>query len=363
MFLTDLLEGQAENSFNRNPTVDHPSRSTPFADTLSAGFEREVVDNLSFGFDFVRTKNKNILMRVILNDFDSASGSRPGISIIDGAVNTSVRDIATYINGNSSGSPTMTNNSFQFHMRKRTAMTRIGQRSGRMSYTFTRQRGNPRNDTRGSTMNYVLPSTTGWNFDQTGPNASGMFGSPIGADLILDLDNPFNTDRPTGNNRDHLFNLSGSWVVPGTSWQDNGGIIVSGILRYWTGTSTTIRDATARHPHTNIRLPAAAGTYSANNPGDNCSVPCADIAIQDLVFAGTERGGRNPNYKNLDMSFRYDIPIMDRYVAQILLDVFNIFDTVNLTNLGSTRTSQSGFLIPTRASIMRGFQFGVTFRY
>ena len=358
-----MLEGQAADSFNRNPTVDHPSRSTPYSDTLSAGFEREIIDNVSFGFDYVRTHNKNILMRVVLNDFDTASASRPGISVINGVVNTSIRDIATYINGNSSGDPEMVNNSFQFQLRKRTSMTRIGQLSGRVSYTFTRQRGNARNDTRGSTMNYILPSDTGWNFDEQGPNDSGIFGSPLGADIILDLDDPFNTNRPTGNNRDHIFNLSGSWVVPGTSWQDNGGIIVSGIYRYWTGLSYTIRDATARQAHTNIRLPAAAGTYSANNPGDNCSVPCDDIALQNVAFAGTERGARDPNLNNLDMSFRYDIPIMDRYVAQILFDVFNIVDRANLTNHGSGRTDQSGFLIPTSASIMRTFQLGVTFRY
>ena len=81
----------------------------------------------------------------------------------------------------------------------------------------------------------------------------------------------------------------------------------------------------------NVRLPAPAGTYSANNPGDNCAVPCEDIALQD-AFAGTVNGARAPNLKNLDMSFRYDIPIGDRYVAQILLDVFNIFDTANFTN-------------------------------
>lgn len=362
-FLINLLESQAEDSFNRNPTVDHPSRSTPYADTISAGFEHEVIDNVSFGFDFVRTKNKNILMRVIQNDFDTASDSRPGISILNGVVNTSIRDIATYINGNSSGSPTMTNNSFQFQLRKRISMTRFGQLSGRMSYTFTRQRGNARNDTRGATMNFVLPSATGWNFDQQGPNASGIFGSPTGADVILDLDHPANSNRPTTNNRDHLFNLSGTWMIPGTSWQDNGGIVVSGIFRYWTGRSYTITDASARHPHTNVRLPAPAGSYSANNPGDVCSVPCEDIALQDVAFTGTIAGATRPNLKTLDMSFRYNVPILDRYVAQILVDIFNLGNTVNFNSAGSTRTSQTGFLIPTSSAPARGFQIGLRFTY
>ena len=355
-YLKGLLEAGALDNFNSSPTVDHPSRSTPFADTFSAGFEREVMDNTSFGFDFVRTTNKNILMRVALNDFDSATGTRPGISIVDGAVNTSLRDIATYINGNSSGSPRMVNNSFQFQLRKRTSMTRFGQLSGRMSYTYTRQHGNARNDTRGGTMNYVLPSQTGWNFDQQGPNASGLFGSPIGADVILDLEDPANTNRPTTNHRNQLFNLSATWVVPGTSYNDNGGLIVSGIYRYWTGLAYTIVDASARHPHSNTRLPAPAGSYDANNTSD-------PIALTGQESTGTIAGARRPNLSNMDMSFRYDIPIADRYIAQVLVDIFNIADTVNFNNVGSTRTSQSGFLIPTSAANMRGLQFGVKFTY
>ncbi len=354
-YLIGVLEGSAESSFNANPTVDHPSRSTPFADTFSAGVEREILDHVSFGFDYVRTQNKNILMRVILNDYDSATKTRPGISILNGAANTKIRDVATYINGNSSGSPTMTNNSFQFQLRKRTSMTRIGRLSGRASYTYTRQFGNARNDTRGSTMNYVLPSLTGWNFDKTGPNASGMFGSPIGAEVILDLDHWANGNRPTTNNRDHIFNLSGTWVIPGTSWKDNGGIIMSGIFRYWSGLSYTIYDASARHPHSNTRLPAQAGTYNPNNPND--------ISLENMEFAGTIAGATRPGLKVLDMSFRYDVPVGDSYVAQVLVDVFNLGNTTNFNNAGSTRTSQSGFLIPTSAAPNRGFQLGIRFTY
>lgn len=363
-YLTGLLEGLAEESFNANPTVDHPSRSAPFADTVSAGFEREVMDNVSASFDYVRTHNKNILLRIVLNEFDTAADTRPNISIIDGEVNTNLRDIATYINGNSSGSGEAVNNSFQFQLRKRMSRTRFGQLSGRVSYTFTRQRGNFRNDNRGATVNYWLPSQTGWNFDVPGSsNDSGFTGSPIGEEFILDLDDPRNANRPLNNDRVHLFNLSGSWVIPGTSWQDNGGIVVSGIYRYWTGEPTTIVDATARHPHSNVRLPAPAGSYSANQPGDQCAVPCDDIALSGVESTGTINGAREPNLSLLDMSFRYDIPIMDRYEAQILVDIFNLFNTVNFNNVGGTRTDFNSFLIPSSASIMRGFQFGVKFTY
>jgi hypothetical protein len=82
-----------------------------------------------------------------------------------------------------------------------------------------------------------------------------------------------------------------------------------------------------------------------------------------VAFAGTIAGARRPNLKTLDMSFRYDVPILDRYVAQILVDVFNIGNTVNFNSAGSTRTSQSGFLIPTSSAPARGFQVGIRFTY
>jgi outer membrane receptor protein involved in Fe transport len=349
-FLTALLEANAEASFNANPTVDHPSRVQQFTDSISAGAEREIFANVSVGFDYVRTHNKDLLMRVVLNDFDTASGSRPGISIVDGVVDTRIRDIGTYINNG-----TMVNHSFQFQLRKRTSMTSIGQLSGRVSYTFTRQRGNAFNDGRGNTMSYVLPSLTGWNFDGSGPNASGVFGAPIGEEVILDLENPLNANRPTSNHRDHVFNLSGTWIVPGTSWRDNGGVVLSGIFRYWTGRAFTIVDAEARHPHTNIRLPAAAGAYSANNPND--------ISLSGVESTGTVNGSRAPRFANLDFSVRYTVPFLERYTAQVLVDMFNMFNTVSFNSAGSTRTDQSGFLIPSSAAPLRQIQIGVRFTY
>jgi hypothetical protein len=247
------------------------------------------------------------------------------------------------------------NNSFQFQLRKRTSMTRFGQLSGRISYTYTDQNGNFLNSNRGTQVNYWLPSVTGWNFDQPGSsNDSGFTGTPIGEDFVLDLDDPLNSNRPTINDRIQLFNLSGSWIVPGTSWQDNGGIVVSGIFRYWTGLPRTIFDATARHAHSNARLPAPAGTYSANNPND------ISVTVEST---GTINGARRPDLTLLDMSFRYDIPIKDRYQLQVLMDIFNIFNTVNFNNVGQSRTSQDGFLIPTSASNLRGFQLGLRFTY
>jgi hypothetical protein len=147
--------------------------------------------------------------------------------------------------------------------------------------------------------------------------------------------------------------LSGNWTVPGTSWRDNGGVVLAGIFRYLTGSRTTIT-LNERLDNNNFAI-APAGTYNPNNPND--------ISLSDYEFDGTLQGASLPSRTNLDFSFRYRLPFTDTITATVLVDAFNLLNSVYFSNVGGTRTSFNSFLIPSSAFSMREFQIGVQLNY
>ena len=350
--LRDFLRGEVEGNidtlgFNSSPVVEGAGlgfRDAPFADTLSVGVEREVMDNLSIGVDVVRTEAKNQYYRVTFNDFSRSMG-RPQLSIFQGVNRTDFGNISMDVNGDQFPEGKTTHTSVLVSLRKRMSRTAIGALSGRVSYTYSDSSGNVDNAAFARDPYFHGFSESGWNFDT---------GEPIGELPNVNLDHPLNSDRPVQWYREHNFVVSGSWIVPRSSWRDNGGLVFSGIFRAVTG-NRDFFELDSRIDN-NRRGIAPAGSYTANNPND--------ISFSNYEFDGKIWGMHNPNTTTLDFSARYRVPFGSRgWYATISLDAFNITNVVNFSNTGSDRISRSSFLIPSRARALRQIQAGVKFTY
>ena len=333
--LANNLEGGDTSGVNTSPTVSHPGRTTPYADSLSIGAEHEVFDGTSLGVDLIHTRNRNVNVRADLNPFSREQG-RPNISILNGQ-QADFGSITTYLNAGES-----TYNGLQFSARRRFRDTPIGRLSATASYTLASQSGNV-NAGGVPVARFQARTNTGYNFDT---------GELIGDPLVLNMNHSANTNRPSPWFRRHNFVTSWSWLVPGTSWRDSAGLYFTGIFRYLSGSRDTL-ELTDREDN-NQRIVAPAGSYNANRE--------SDIA-QTVEFDGKINGLEEPDFAKLDLSLRYALPFGDRYELTVLGDFFNVTNRVNFNQMGSDFITSGGFLIPTAAFPPRELQFGVRFTF
>ncbi len=335
-FLAADLESGDVGGLNSQPTVPHPNRVTPYADTFSLGIQHEIAAATSVGADFIHTRNRDVNVWADLNPFSNNLGQRPNISILNGEV-VNFGSIITYLNAGESDY-----NALQLSLNRRFSDSPIGRMSFTASYTAASQKGDvnaggvPR-------ARFQAYTETGYNFDT---------GELIGQPLALNMNHPANTDRPSPWFRTHNFVTSWSWLVPGSSWADSAGLYVTGIFRYLSGSRDTLE--TNDREDNNQRVVAPAGSYSANRD--------SDIA-RTTDFDGKINGLEEPDFAKLDISFRYAVPIGDRYEITILGDVFNVLNRVNFNQMGSDIISSGGFLIPTAAFPPREMQLGARFTF
>lgn len=335
-FIAADLEANNTGSLNGQPTVDVPSRVTPYADTLSLGVQHEIAAATSLGLDFIHTRNRQVNVRADLNPYSRALGRRPNISVLNGE-QVNFGSITTYLNAGRSDY-----NGLQVSLNRRFSDSPVGRMSLTASYTLASQKGNV-NAGGVPTARFQAYTETGYNFDT---------GEVIGAPLALNMDDPRNTDRPSPWFRTHNFVASWSWLVPGTSWSNSAGLYVSGILRYLSGSRDTLE--TNDREDNNWRVVAPAGSYSANRD--------SDIA-RTTDFDGKINGLEEPDFAKLDVSARYAVPFGDRYEITLLADFFNLTNRVNFNQMGSDIISSGGFLIPTAAYPPREIQLGVRFTF
>ena len=340
--LIGSLEAGAGSGFNPFPSVDNPDRKQDYADTFSIGAEHEFYPRFSIGADYVYTENKNLLVAVDLNPRD-ASAARPQMSILDGVVRNDFASITSFVNNEDDEVQTQ---SILLSANREWGDSIIGRFQGRVSYTYTDQEGNT--DARTFFGNRFQTRTeSGFNFD------TGEF---IGEPLSLGLDTPANVDRPSPWIRDHNFVASGSYLVPGTSWGDNAGLMVSGVWRWMSGDRFT--PILLARTVSGARQIAPAGTLTPNIS--------SDIALDPINFNGLENGAENPSFKRLDLSLRYAVPVLQGWQpmrAWFFLDAFNVTNETNFTDVGSTFVETGGFLIPNEARIQREWQLGVKLEF
>jgi outer membrane receptor protein involved in Fe transport len=345
--LRDLLVGRLDQGgtggqlFNSQPTVDNPDRIAPHVDTLSAGIQHELAENVTIGADFIHTENSDIRVAVDLNPFSAAAGGRPNISILNGERLTNMGQILSSMNAGEA-----TYNALQLSAQRRFRDSALGRYSARASYTYAKQSGNLRAGSPDTveSVRFQTRTESGYNFDT---------GEWIGEPLQLNLDDPQNVDRPSPWHRDHNFVGSWSWAVPRTSFGGSAdGLYFTGTFRYMSGDHYTLEQV--GRGDNNQRLVAPAGTYTANID--------SDIALTTETD-GKQNGATLPDFARLDFSFRYAIPIHRDWSLTFSADIFNVADRVNWANAGSTLTTTSAFLIPTAVYQPREYQFGVRFEF
>ena len=333
--LTAMLEGGAGAILNTRPTVDNPNRKQAYVDTLSIGAEHEFRHGISAAIDLIHSENRDILVTADLNPSSSAQGGRPNISILNGQ-QVNMSSITTFVNAGATDYDAV-----QLSLRKRFD----GRFGGRVSVTFADSSGNTEGGGGGTATAYFQSRTeTGYNFDT---------GEVLGEPLALNMNDPRNSGIPVNWNRDTNVAVSGTWLVPKTSWRDNGGLTVSWLYRFLTGDQVTLFDNSAFLDNGN-RAPLPAGSYSPTNP--------SDIGVS-TSFNGKLRGAENPDFHRFDLSLRYEIPIKKRFDVTLLVDVFNLFDETNFANLGGTREGTGTFLTPNATFNPRELQIGVRLQF
>ena len=114
---------------------------------------------ISMGVDVVRTHNRDLIIYANMNQFSNALGGRPNLSILNGQVNTAIRDIDRPYNGAKSDYTAL-----QFSGKKRMGETPIGRLSGTFAYTWANQEGNSFAGVNFSEK-YLLRTESGYNFD------------------------------------------------------------------------------------------------------------------------------------------------------------------------------------------------------
>ena len=332
--LIAMLEGGAVAPLNVQPTVDHPDRRQPYLDSYSLGAEHELWPGISASIDLVHGENRDVLLLVDLNP--PSNSVRPNISVLNGQ-QVEMGPITTWVNAGENDY-----DAIQLSLTKRGG----GRLSGRVSYTYAESEGdNEGGDANTAGAFFQRRTETGYDFDR---------GVIIGAPLDLGLDDPRTQDVPVNWHRDHNFVVSGSWLVPKTSWRENRGLVVAWIYRYMTGDRVTFFDPVARLDNGN-RAPAAPGSFDAATP--------SDIAENGVRFDGRLRGAENPEFSRLDLSLRYEIPLFDSMAVSLLADVFNATDETNFANLGSNLAGTGTFLTPTAAHNPRELQLGVRLEF
>ena len=333
-FLAAQLEAVPAGLYNTGPQVDNPDRKQSYLDSVTLGVQREIAAGLAVSVDLVHSELRDGLVFGDLNPFSLAEGGRPNLSIRNGQ-NVPYASIFMPFNVGERDY-----DSIQVSVAKRFN----GRWGGRLSVTSGEGEGNIGGGDP-DVATFQTRTETGYDFDT---------GTIIGEPLDLNLDDPRYRDQAAFYDRDFNLVLSGQYLVPHTSWRDNNGLVVAGVYRYLDGDKFTILDNSAFLDNGN-RAPAPAGTYSADDPRGR--------ARRNVDFNGEINGADVPSFQQLDLSFRYEIPVRSRYKVSLVGDVFNAFDRVNFDGVGSTRVDTGGFLVPSAVFPPRRYQIALRFDF
>ncbi|HEX9736763.1 MAG TPA: TonB-dependent receptor [Thermoanaerobaculia bacterium] len=331
--LAAVLEGGAQAPINGFPTVENPDLEQAYLDAVTLGVEHELRPGWAVSADLIHNEGRDQLLLVDLNPFSTAQGGRPNVSVLNGE-QVAMGSVSTWVNAGETDYDAL-----QLSIQKRFD----GRFGGRLSYTLADSDGNTRGGVAATDVAFFQTRTeTGYDFDR---------GVIIGEPLDLNLDDARTNGIPVNWHREHNFVISGTYLVPRTSWRDNEGLFVAWVYRYMTGAQTTLFDNVARLDNGN-RAPAAPGSYQG----------ATDIG-QGVSYDGKLDGAENPDFSRLDVSLRYNVPIRDRFTASLMVEIFNVFDETNFDSVGGTIDGTGTFLVPNLSLNPRQFQLGVRFGF
>jgi len=275
---------------------DNPDRELGWARQYSIGYERQFGSNIGLSVDFIRSELRNQYVQKELNpgirDTTVASSTLRRLNPLVGIVGEWAASVVTLVNEG-----WITYNTIQVSGTKRLA----NGWSGRLSYAFSRGRGNT-------------------------PTGQGVIAeSQFLGDLNLDKEiGPTNVDRP------HILTVIGSYDVPRT-----GGLKLSAVYTARTGTPFSLRDTTFDLDRNgsiqNEYLPA--GTYSGTGE---------DAYTFD--YKGGRNGGRGPNFQRLDFRAGYRFRLAGGRTIDAFLDLFNATNEPNFANPNLDRRLTATFM-------------------
>jgi outer membrane receptor protein involved in Fe transport len=289
--------------------LDSPDRVIPYTDQFTIGFERALFRNFSLGVDYVHASGRSQFMSFEKNPGVRVDTSRTGRVVrvdpnftasVQQRVNVGEIDYDALL----VGFERRWANNYRF----------------RVSYTLGKSRG----------------------------NTSGN-GIPISNLQFLDDMNLDQNEGPTDVDRRHNLVLSGAVIVPKT-----GGLTVSTVMRYLSGTAFTIQDQNTDPDQNGILFdPLPAGSYSGTGSDDAITVD----------NAGGRNGAYGPSFFQWDMRLGYQLRLPGSSRVELFGECFNLTNRANFDNPSGDRRL-STFLVVTAlrpGGVARTFQLGARF--
>ena len=289
--------------------LDSPDRDIPYTDQFTIGFERALFRNFSLGVDYVHASGRSQFMSLEKN---------PGVR-----VDTSRTGRVVRVDPNFTASVLQRINVGEIDY---DALLVGFERRWANNYRFR--------------VSYTLGKSRG--------NTSGN-GIPISNLQFLDDMNLDQNEGPTDVDRRHNLVLSGAVIVPKT-----GGLTVSTVMRYLSGTAFTIQDQNTDPDQNGLLFdPLPAGTYSGTGSDDAITVD----------NAGGRNGAYGPSFFQWDMRLGYQLRLGGSSRVELFGECFNLTNRANFDNpSGDQRLST--FLIVTAlrpGGVARTFQLGARF--
>lgn len=267
--------------------LDNPDRKSAYARQYTVGYERQLYGDMAVTADYVRSENRDQLMRKNLNPATRTSTGRTAPVTRPNPV--FAQNVWQPVNVGE-----YTYNALQLQLNKRFSHGY----SYRVSYTRARSRGN---------MDGVV---------------AGIIPTQVGDALNLDAN-----VGPTDNDRPHILSINGTVDVPRVR-----GLSVSPLLRYMSGLPFSVTsssfDLNRNGRFDDEFLPA--GTL--NGTGVN------NITVDNT---GGSNGARGQDFFALDVRVTYAIPLQGASRLQLVGEIFNITDRVSFENPGSDQRLSS----------------------
>lgn len=267
--------------------IDNPDRQVPRTQQATFGYERQLAAQLAATVDYVHSWNQDQLITSNLNPGLRINTTRTGrIDYVD------TGNIAGRLGLTPFGNPVYTRvnagssqfDGVNFSLEKRHSRGW----AARVSYAIGYARGNSE-----ANQTYI-----------------NQF--QVGDDPKLDLG-----FGPLDNDRRQNLAISGRLEIPRT-----GGLNVSGVYRWMSGTPITIQDTTFDLDRNGILFdPVAAGSYC----GTGVNAFCTDNA-------GGRNGARGPSFQQADMRFGYRLRRGQQQTIDVNFELYNLANTANFDN-------------------------------
>lgn len=258
--------------------LDNPGRGNAYSRQYTIGYERQLGNDMALTVDYVRSENRDQLMRVNLNPA-TRTGTARTAPIVRPDPNF-LQNVWELVNIGE-----YNYNALQLQFNKRFSRGH----SYRLSYTLARTFGNTSND------------------------VGEIVTTQVGDALNLELG-----EGPTEDDRRHILSVNGTFQVPGVK-----GLSLNPLVRYMSGLAFTLIDS-RRDLNRNGRfddefLPAGTYTGTGANPFTTKN-------------KGGLNGARGPDFFAIDLRATYALPLANARSLQLFAEAYNLTNRANFNN-------------------------------